>query len=416
MSETSDVLLPLNIYEEDINNDSTWDMASKELETIPKMDSKILCVLYLQDNKLTTLPEDFFPSLPNLMYLDLRNNEITDIPKTIENHQYLTHLLLQNNKITSLPHELGTVNLKVLQLAGNPLMYPQRDVIIAGTSKLLEFLHKKYLDDIFIRSQTDLSDETVSNGENHFFILLGECFCGYNSVIDEPKLRTNELCVQFVEKESTDSDEECYSRIKGKCPRLPKSRTKPLPSHCQSMKYLKDLKADCGSTQYEKMKKNFLRDMALKKHKDLLAARDKILQDRKNAELLKNWRKSYQFKQQFANGTFKMEQKDYPYDTNPEYMTLLTREDIEKDLPDKYKKRLVRKCKPTMPRKSNNDVHLAMKIKKLFENLEAIDLNREGMTPRTEQKVLMSEIKKISEIKEKLMELSTTNTRSVDAH
>ncbi|KOB69327.1 Membrane protein [Operophtera brumata] len=73
---------------------------------------------------------------------------------------------------------------------------------------------------------------------------------------------------------------------------------------------------------------------------------------------------------------------------------MLTREDIEKDLPDKYRKKLIRKCKPIAPRKSNNDVHLALKIKQLFENLEAIDLNREGMTPRTEQKVLMNEIHK----------------------
>lgn len=76
-------------------------------------------------------------------------------------------------------------------------------------------------------------------------------------------------------------------------------------------------------------------------------------------------------------------------------MTLLSREDIEKDLPDKYKKRLYRKSKPTLPRKNNNDVHLAMKIKQLFENLEAIDLNRETMSPRTEQKVLLGEIQKV---------------------
>lgn len=95
-----------------------------------------------------------------------------------------------------------------------------------------------------------------------------------------------------------------------------------------------------------------------------------------------------------ADGSYKL--NHFPYDTSPEYMTLLTREDIEKDLPDKYKKRLMRKCKPSVPRRSNNDVHLALKIKQLFENLEAIDLNKEGMTPRTEQKVLMNEIHKVT--------------------
>lgn len=97
-----------------------------------------------------------------------------------------------------------------------------------------------------------------------------------------------------------------------------------------------------------------------------------------------------------ADGSYKMQPKNFPYDTHPDYMTLLTREDIEKDLPDKYKKKLVRRSKPTVPRKSNNDVHLALKIKQLFENLEAIDLNRKDMTPRTEQKMLLSEIQKVS--------------------
>lgn len=112
-------------------------------------------------------------------------------------------------------------------------------------------------------------------------------------------------------------------------------------------------------------------------------------------ELLKNWRRSYQCKKQFVDSSYKFDPQSVPYDTAPEYMTFLTREDIERDLPDKYKKRLMRRSKPTVPRKNNNDVHLAMKIKQLFENLEAIDLNREGMTPRTEQKVLLNEIQKV---------------------
>lgn len=100
------------------------------------------------------------------MYLDIRDNQISDIPKTIENHQCLTHLLLQNNNVTSLPNELGTVNLKVLQLVGNPLIYPSREVVNAGISKILEFLHKKYSEDMHNRSHNYLLDETSSNGKN----------------------------------------------------------------------------------------------------------------------------------------------------------------------------------------------------------------------------------------------------------
>lgn len=113
-------------------------------------------------------------------------------------------------------------------------------------------------------------------------------------------------------------------------------------------------------------------------------------------EFLRNWRKNYKNKQSFmSNDTTNYTEPQYPYDTYPEHMTFLTREDIEKDLPDKFRKKIVRRSKPTVPRKSNNDVHLAMKIKKLFENLEAIDLQTNEMTPRTEQKILLHEIQKV---------------------
>lgn len=62
------------------------------------------------------------------------------------------------------------------------------------------------------------------------------------------------------------------------------------------------------------------------------------------------------------------------------------------------RKRLYRRSKQSVPRKSSDDVHLAMKIKKLFENLEAIDLNRRAMSPRSEQKVLLEEIQKVREV------------------
>lgn len=117
---------------------------------------------------------------------------------------------------------------------------------------------------------------------------------------------------------------------------------------------------------------------------------------RRNLQNLQNWRKDYRYKQIYCtNRDFKMDPNTFPYDTNPEYMALLTRQDIEKDLPDKYKKNLLRRSKISVPRKNNSDAHLAMKIKKLFENLEALDLNRNSMSPRTEQKVLMNEIQQV---------------------
>ncbi|KAJ8709583.1 hypothetical protein PYW08_009587 [Mythimna loreyi] len=414
MSESSDVTLPLNIYEEEINEETTLDLSSQGLSKVPEIKNAHLCILYLQNNGIKTLPDDLFPTLQYIMYLDLRDNQITDIPKSIKHHPTLTHLLLSNNKLTTLPNELGTVvSLKVLQLAGNPLMYPPREVINAGVSSVKQFLNHKFIEEMFENaSRSDISETTVSTSrisrENY-----SQGARSYNSVLDMAKLKKN-MTVQFNEKDLDDSDEELYARLKGKCPKLAKSRY-TMPTYYQSSKYVKPSSSDGKDVFESKIKQSYLRDLAIKKHKDLLATRDKILQGRKNLEQLKNWRKDYIINKCKANGSYKMNSKDFPYDTHPDYMTLLNRDDLEKDLPDKYKKKLIHKCKPTVPRKSNNDVHLALKIKQLFENLEAIDLNRKDMTPRTEQKMLLNEIQKISEIKQKLMELSSTNTRSVEA-
>ncbi|XP_053619432.1 leucine-rich repeat-containing protein 27-like isoform X2 [Plodia interpunctella] len=395
----SEVSIPTNIYEEVLTEETICDLSSSDLET----------VLYLQNNRISELSEDFFPSLPSLMWLDLRNNCLTNIPKSIQTHPSLTHLLLQNNKLTALPDELGTLSLKVLQLNGNPITYPPKEIINEGTLKILSFLNQKCIEKILVQSPIELSEDGQST---RTFDTISQSR-SYNSVLDRSKIKEKSLSVILNDKEVDSEEEEYYEKIKGKCPKLAKSRYKSVQSYTQSSKYVDPPEAESKAVANFKIKQNYLKDLAIKKHKDLLAKRDKILQDRKNIQLLQNWRREYRIKQHSADGTYKLEPKCFPYDTNPEYMTFLTREDIEKDLPDKYKRKLVRRCKPTVPRKSSNDVHLAIKIKQLFENLEAIDLNRSDMTPRTEQKVLLNEIQKITEIKQKLMELSSSNAMSV---
>lgn len=234
-------------------------------------------MINLRNNKLRTLPDEFFPSLPNLMWLDLRENQLTDLPKTIKNHQCLTHLLLQNNCLTSLPNELGTVaNLKVLQWSGNPLMYPPREITHKGIKEIKKILNEKYIDEIFAQTQSDVCGDTDTTRENE----PSQEGRSYNSVLDEGNLKIKNLSVQLSERE-VDSEDEYYGKIKGKCPKLDKSRHRTLPCHYQSAKYLKPLLADGKKVKEEKIKQNYLKDLAIKKHKDLLATREKILQDRK---------------------------------------------------------------------------------------------------------------------------------------
>lgn len=66
-----------------------------------------LKMLFLEGNLLSCLTEDFFWRLPNLMWLDLRNNFLEEIPKSIAFHENLENLLLTNNNLKKLPNELG---------------------------------------------------------------------------------------------------------------------------------------------------------------------------------------------------------------------------------------------------------------------------------------------------------------------
>ncbi|XP_041985273.1 E3 ubiquitin-protein ligase LRSAM1-like [Aricia agestis] len=394
----------VDIYEND-STENVLSLPSKNLISIPELCNKYLSIIYLQDNQIEIIPDDFFTSLPNLTWLDMRNNILSEIPKTVQNHQKLAHFLLKNNKIVSLPNELGTVqNLKVLQLSGNPIEYPPPEIIKAGTSKIIAFLRDKFLNEI-LESPSNVSDKTIDL-ENSTRFRQNPNSSSHNL---KSKSRNN-LSVQFTEKDN-DSDEEQYSKNGGKCPKLAKSRSKTFLT--QSSKYLKPLRVPTKSKQDEKMREAFLKELAIKKQKDINAATETILQGRRHKEYLRNWRQNYRNKQLFMGSHNIQQKQDFPYDTNPEYMTILTRADIEKDLPDKYRRRLLRKSKQSVPRKNNEDVLLAMKIKQLFENLEAIDLNRQCMTPRTEQKALLGEIHKITEIKQKLKELSTSNFTSI---
>lgn len=225
------------------------------------------------------MPEDFFTTLPCLMWLDLRDNRLTDIPTSIKNHQGLTHLLLQNNCLTTLPNELGTVvSLKVLQLGGNPLMYPPREVIKAGVATIKNYLNEKFMDQILncSQSQSDISEDISSIKDEHNQTQDG---VSYNSVLDRSRIKESNLCVKLNEKD--DTDDEFYAKIKGKCPKLDKSRYASLPPYYQSAKYLKPVRVGGQQEQIIKIKQNYLRDIAITKRKQLLAAREKNIQDRK---------------------------------------------------------------------------------------------------------------------------------------
>ncbi|XP_054654982.1 leucine-rich repeat-containing protein 27-like [Dunckerocampus dactyliophorus] len=99
--------------------------------------------LYLEGNQIHSLPNSMFTDLPNLLWLDLRNNQVGSLPAEIGLHKSLQTLLLEENPISELPSELGNlVSLKGLNLRKCPITFPPPDIVHEGLQSILHYLRR----------------------------------------------------------------------------------------------------------------------------------------------------------------------------------------------------------------------------------------------------------------------------------
>ncbi|OWF51769.1 leucine-rich repeat-containing protein 27-like isoform X3 [Mizuhopecten yessoensis] len=125
---------------------NTLDLCHKGLLQIPHeiWELSNLEYLYLEGNQLSALPDDFFDKLPNLVWLDVRRNNLLRLPSVYTGrHQHLRSLLLESNRLRSLPLELGLIkSLNGLNISNNPIEFPPKEVMEKGTTAILHFLRE----------------------------------------------------------------------------------------------------------------------------------------------------------------------------------------------------------------------------------------------------------------------------------
>lgn len=127
----------------------TWselDMSNQGLRTVcPEIRFySHLTALYLGNNKIEYLPEEFCFELRLLKVLDLTINNLAYLPASIGQLTSLERLLLQQNRIQELPVELGhLLRLKEVGTEGNPISSPPQSILQGGITTILSYLRDR---------------------------------------------------------------------------------------------------------------------------------------------------------------------------------------------------------------------------------------------------------------------------------
>ena len=119
------------------------DLSQNNLSTIPPVfhEFKNLRSLIMAYNSISSL-EDLFKEggVPQIDHLDFSNNSLTEVPSRIYKWQSMSSLILQNNNIKNFPPELGFLNLKNLNISGNPSLLLRGALANRGVSGILDYL------------------------------------------------------------------------------------------------------------------------------------------------------------------------------------------------------------------------------------------------------------------------------------
>ncbi|KAK7075658.1 Leucine-rich repeat-containing protein 40 [Halocaridina rubra] len=146
--------------------------------------------LHLGNNFIKEIDPEQLQNMTSISVLDLRDNQLDDLPDQITLLQGLERLDITNNNLSTLPCHLGLLpHLKSLPLEGNPMRLIRRDIIQRGTVQLLKYL----------RSRVSAPVNTFPGFENtpaDTNLIMGE-----KSIPDKYQMRTSQT-MSFNEKAS----------------------------------------------------------------------------------------------------------------------------------------------------------------------------------------------------------------------
>ncbi|XP_057666150.1 leucine-rich repeat-containing protein 27-like [Diorhabda carinulata] len=401
--------------------DVICDRSKEKLITVPPNILKMinLKMLFLEGNFITTLPDDIFWKLPGLKWLDLRNNMLESIPLSIAFHKCLENILLTNNNLHKLPNELGTVkSLKGLHITENPLVYPVRAILAAGTEIIKDFLREQY-EITHIKNESgeesSISDGDIQDTERVIRVTniesgnLDKHYPSSSKMYNEARKSMDEI-------KKTISDEQTYNPdLKVKqllSPNLSKDKKDPEKvkiihkvSRTGSTLYLKSyfnktLK-DGDSKKFNNLKEGWLKEL-----RNLLTDQERIIQQERNLQAITTWRLKMKSEAKIHPKPFLEGIPQAPYGTDQRYAKTLSREELAK----KFDEESYVSSEPVV---HYSPVDIQMMITNLMEQLKDMKVSFDPVTPGSGAEQAEKQIKMIMDIQKKLMELKSINEKTL---
>ncbi|XP_021914486.1 leucine-rich repeat-containing protein 27-like [Zootermopsis nevadensis] len=409
-------------------NASFFDISQKNLKQFPNyLYAKCLHVkhLYLEGNLLQDLSNNFFPSLPNLQWLDVRNNSLRNLPKSIANHNNLEVLLLQGNQIQALPLELGLVpKLRGIQLLGNPITFPPHEVLKQGIQSITAFLREGYNIQAPSPSTIRPIAEPFCKGVELRDGLLSQKFKTKSGLVKQRR-KSSALHKKRVASSNLPAiTVKSYQKL-GLQPARPKTcvplsqyklsdapppeevifnNREYLPNlssriHSVSTKTLKSQLETERSRSEAKIQMNLLKEMFVTRIREMLEKQAAIIQRTKDKEMLRRWR------QDGPQRNCKHESGELPYDTDPNYLKMPSRAELQN---------------PKMARKWQNKQAQKKALKNIDEEMSDIfksllELDNSwkdtGLSPQTKKTILNNEMQMLEQLQKKLQVLHFRNAR-----
>jgi Leucine-rich repeat (LRR) protein/GTPase SAR1 family protein len=100
-----------------------------------------LVQLNLESNSIESLPPEI-GKLTALKRLNLANNKLVTLPNEMESLTKLQYLMLNHNKLEWLPYQLGNLDLKKLEVVGNPLETIPEEIVKKGMTHIIGYLRE----------------------------------------------------------------------------------------------------------------------------------------------------------------------------------------------------------------------------------------------------------------------------------